>query len=131
MAKYTIDIQADASILFKLLKLKQLENDLNKYLPLNTYLKKQDDISEIVFALSALPEFSLSKKTEKTKFQAGGKKIIFQTNIEPEVIKQADELDLLELFSDIFIQFFEETKLNVLNKDKLIADYIDNFLTEK
>lgn len=39
MAKFTIDIQADASVLFKLLQLKQFEAELNKTLPIDNYLE--------------------------------------------------------------------------------------------
>lgn len=130
MAKYVIDIQADAMVLFKLMQIKQMENLLNEALPLDAYLSPQSELKEIRFELSALGQFSLSKKPEKIK-RKGQKVIVLQTNIEPESIKEADEVDLLEVFSDIFIEFLEELDDSRLNKKQLMADYIDRFLTQE
>ncbi len=126
MAKFKIDIQADASVFFKLMQLKKIEDELNTQFVLDDYLSEEFEIKELVFSFSALGEFSFSVKPDRTEYRVKAGRLIHHTNLDLETIVQADELDLQEIFADTFIGFFEEYENEMINTKKLIIDFIDS-----
>ena len=125
--KYSIKIQADASVLFKLLPLKELEEVLNKEFALNKYCSAECKIKELVISLSALAEFSLSVKPNRTEFKAQSKTLVYHVNTDLEYVKTANREEIEVMFLDILLQFLESENIKGLSSSVLHNELMEHF----
>lgn len=123
---YSIKIQADGEVLFKLLSLKHAEELLNEHFPLPDYCT-QNEVRELVVAVSALPQFSLSVKPEKTQYKASSATLTFQVNLDLETLKQMSVDEIQEDFFLMLIDLLETTSIQGFQSDKLRKNIMQFF----
>jgi hypothetical protein len=123
---YAIKILADGEVLFKLLSLKHAEELLNEHFPLNHYCSN-GQVREIVISISAISQFSLSAKPEKTFFKQSTGTLTYQVNLDLENLKQMSNEEIQEDFFMLLIDLLENTNIVDLDSKKLTRELIHFF----
>ena len=105
--KLKIQVKADSSVLMKLFSYAKLESELNQIDDWERFIPA-GDIRNISIIFYALPQYSLNKVEDRTKYKSQSKTLELHINLEMEVLQEVAPQDAKEMLVDFLVFHMEE-----------------------